>query len=296
MNVELRHLRALVAVADSKTFTEAAASLGLTQPTLSRTIAQLEQVVERRLVERTTRQTTLTEDGRFLVQDARAALTRLDRSLTTLTSGRTQALRVGWTWAAFGEQTAPLLRAWKEEAGTDVEVVPTLEPFSALDAGELDAAIVRKALPDEIDYEWYQSAHLYAERLVAAASTEHPLARQPAIELGDLTAERVALCSTTPTATLNLWSQSAIAPRTVEVDGTDEWLARIVLQEAVGVTSLATSYNYPHPEVRYIPIEDSPTVEVLLTWPTERPHRGVDAFARFARSHFRSVAAAPAAL
>jgi DNA-binding transcriptional LysR family regulator len=64
MNVELRNLRALVAVVDAETFTDAAIELGTSQAAVSRSIAALEQALGLRILQRTTRSFTLTE-GRF---------------------------------------------------------------------------------------------------------------------------------------------------------------------------------------------------------------------------------------
>src|ERR1700734_401174 len=63
MNVELRQLRCLVAIADAGTFTDAAIDLGISQAAASRTIASLETALGVRLLRRTTRQVSLTAAG-----------------------------------------------------------------------------------------------------------------------------------------------------------------------------------------------------------------------------------------
>ena len=63
MNLELRHLRALVAVDDARTFTDAAISLGTSQASVSRSVATLERTLGVRVFQRTTRSVTPTPAG-----------------------------------------------------------------------------------------------------------------------------------------------------------------------------------------------------------------------------------------
>jgi DNA-binding transcriptional LysR family regulator len=67
MNVTLRQLRALLALARSGSFTQAAAALHLTQSALSGQIKELELALGVRLVDRTTRSAELTAVGREFV-------------------------------------------------------------------------------------------------------------------------------------------------------------------------------------------------------------------------------------
>jgi hypothetical protein len=63
MTVELRHLRAFVAIAAEGTITRAAARLHVTQPALSRTLRQLEAHLGARLIDRSTHHLQLTAAG-----------------------------------------------------------------------------------------------------------------------------------------------------------------------------------------------------------------------------------------
>ena len=76
--MELRQLRYLVALADERHFTRAAAREHIAQPALSQQIRRLEQEVGLPLVERTTRQVTVTDAGKTLVARARRILSEVD--------------------------------------------------------------------------------------------------------------------------------------------------------------------------------------------------------------------------
>jgi len=76
--MELRQLRYLVALADERHFTRAAAREHIAQPALSQQIRRLEDEVGLALVERTTRRVALTAAGELLVARARRILAELD--------------------------------------------------------------------------------------------------------------------------------------------------------------------------------------------------------------------------
>src|SRR5438309_1055338 len=76
--MDLRQLRYLVALAEERNFTRAAAREHIAQPALSQQIRRLEQETGLALVERTTRRLTLTEAGAMLVARARRILAELE--------------------------------------------------------------------------------------------------------------------------------------------------------------------------------------------------------------------------
>src|ERR1700737_1829675 len=73
-NMELRHLRYFVAVADALSFTKGAQKLRLAQPSLTRQIKDLEDKIGVRLFDRTKRRISLTEEGKFFLADAKRVL------------------------------------------------------------------------------------------------------------------------------------------------------------------------------------------------------------------------------
>jgi DNA-binding transcriptional LysR family regulator len=78
MNIKLRQLRCLVAIAEAGSFTDAAVDLGISQAAASCTLASLESALGVRLLRRTTRDVTLTAAGSRVLAHARRALAAAD--------------------------------------------------------------------------------------------------------------------------------------------------------------------------------------------------------------------------
>jgi epsilon-lactone hydrolase len=97
--VEVRHLRAFVAVAEELNFSRAAERLYLSQPALSRQIRTLERVVGCELLHRSTHRVELTLAGKALLDRAHRVLAALDEAVAAAQS-------VG------GELTARMMRLW----------------------------------------------------------------------------------------------------------------------------------------------------------------------------------------
>jgi len=109
----LAALRTFVRVAEAGSFSAVAREVGATQPAISRQIGALEQHLDARLIQRTTRSLTLTEDGRDLLSHARRVLDCVEEAETAV--GRRQGAPSGLvriaTPAAFGRlYVAPRMR------------------------------------------------------------------------------------------------------------------------------------------------------------------------------------------
>src|SRR5262249_14274358 len=115
MRSDLAGLNALLAVADTRSFTAAAAELGVTPSAVSQTIRALEQRVGVRLVNRTTRSVGLTEARERVVVQRRPGLDRVEQAFASVESSRDRpagVLRVSMPGFAFVNLVRPWLPAF----------------------------------------------------------------------------------------------------------------------------------------------------------------------------------------
>ncbi|MEC3916991.1 alpha/beta hydrolase fold domain-containing protein [Nocardia sp. CDC160] len=135
--VELRHLRAFVAVAEELNFGRAAQRLYLTQPALSRTIRGLEKQVGCDLFHRNTRSVTLTAAGVALLDRTRDVLNDLDSALTAArAAGGELSARMDRMWSpveeTFNGELAPMRAAFElMHAECPMPEGVSLEPVNA---------------------------------------------------------------------------------------------------------------------------------------------------------------------
>jgi monoterpene epsilon-lactone hydrolase len=119
--IELRHLRAFIAVAEDLSFSRAAQRLFISQPALSRQIRGLERLVGCDLFRRSTQRVELTLAGEALLARARTLLADLDNAISVTRSvggelaGRMALLWEPWARASAGDADLDAIRAALEE-------------------------------------------------------------------------------------------------------------------------------------------------------------------------------------
>lgn len=267
MDVELRHLRALIAVVDEGTFTAAAAALHTSQASVSRTVGSLERALGARVLHRTTREIALTPVGTEVLHHARQVLDGLAALRRAAESARGD-LRVGYAWAALGRHTREVQRRWsRDHPGSALRLVQRVTPTAGLLEGGVDVAVLRHASVDPR----LASALLGQERRYAAVSADDPLARRRVLSLRDLSDRTVAVDVQTGTTTDRLWPPGAAPDALREVVGIEEWLTAIAAGEAVGLTAEATTTQHPRAGVAYRRVRDAPPVDVRLAWWKDSP-------------------------
>lgn len=194
--MEIRQLRAFIAIAELGTFTAGAQRVHVTQAAISMQIRQLENELGARLFIRAPRRVMLTEAGEQLLQRARQILRDHDAAvdeIAELAGAERGRLRIGSASAMVTTDVLPeLLKELRQQhAGAEVTVSSgTSESLvQQILGGELDLAFV--SLP--VEARGINTERLSQDQLVAVASPRHRLAKQRTISAYSLAGEKLIL-------------------------------------------------------------------------------------------------------
>jgi len=155
-SVELKHLRALRAVADTGTFWAAAVELNSSLSTVSDHVTALEALVGQRLIERSRGRRTveLTEAGRVLLGHAEAIEARLraaEADFRAYSSGRSGSLRIGIYQSVANKVLPEVMRRFKQRwPDVDVQLTEAAHDNDLIDAvegGDLDLTFAIQPIP-----------------------------------------------------------------------------------------------------------------------------------------------------
>lgn len=192
--MDLKQLNAFIAVANLRSFSAAAEKTGLSQPSLSRLLKQLETDMDVVLIDRYHRPLHLTEAGKFFYDKISTILTEIETvtSMTQRLSAPSSALNIGFVPSVlYG--LLPEIIAMLKQSNSDIEVnlkdISSYQQMEALKSGEIDIGFGRFAHQDP----WIQQILLRHERYVVALPKSHPLAHVKEQRLIDLANNRLIL-------------------------------------------------------------------------------------------------------
>ena len=171
-------LKSFVAVAEELHFGRAAERLQMTQPPLSRQIRKLEEEVGFELFDRSKRQVELTVAGAAFLEEARKLLSIAQRSremAKLISTGQSGVATIGLTGMGILAMLPLIiddLNVHAPDLRIEVLEMVTRVQISAILNGTIDVGLVR--VPPQ--HEELGNVLVHTERLVAAVSSQHPLA------------------------------------------------------------------------------------------------------------------------
>ncbi|MCY7377487.1 MAG: LysR family transcriptional regulator [Pyrinomonadaceae bacterium] len=194
--MEIRQLKAFLAIAEAKTFTAGARKVNITQAAISMQIRQLEESVGLPLFTRTPRRVIMTEAGELLLHRARKIIREHSTALAEIAEiagaehGR---LRIGSASATFATLQLPsILESLKNKFPNAQITVSSGTSQILVDKimhGEIDVAFV--SLPVQTSN--VQTDLLFSDEIVAIASPKHALANEKFISAAQLAGEQLIL-------------------------------------------------------------------------------------------------------
>ncbi|WP_051570954.1 LysR family transcriptional regulator [Cryptosporangium arvum] len=277
--LDLRHLRYLIAVAETGSITRAAGRLTITQPALSRAVRALERTVGVPLFVRGSRSTELTDAGRTLLAEA---YTIVDRSRAALdrarVSARAETLSV--TVPACDVRAVAAVSRSFEKAHPDVTV--DLKPYDGasrpdeLRAGRADVAFLR----DCFDRRDIVADEVAREPRMVLLPVGHPLASAERLTLADLRDEPVPYWSGMSSADADHWAGAGAhrgrsGPR---AETALEMLAAVVLGRAVAFAHGSTLQGTAIPGVLVRPVEGLAPSRLDIALPAHTATRAAKEF------------------
>ena len=189
--ITLRHLRAIAALADLKLIARVSEALNITQPAVSKQIAELEKIVGVPVVTRDRNRLYLTPIGSRLAEHAKQTLNQLDRAafdIEAMASGVSGSVSVGVVSSVAPTLlpgTIALFKRSTPHASVSVTEGHFVELFPLLETGVIDLLIARIWQPQELP--GIDQMTLFSEPVVVVAGRNLPLAQKKDLAWSDVT-------------------------------------------------------------------------------------------------------------
>ncbi|WP_066265584.1 LysR family transcriptional regulator [Hydrogenophaga palleronii] len=185
----LRHLHVFVKVAELQTVKKAADAVGITQPSATQCLADLEKLLECNLFLRHSQGMALTRAGELLLPLARRMLGLVDDTATRaaeIAQGAVGVIRIAAISAAIGSHLGEALPAFaRQQSQTVIELIEAdaQRHASLLANREVDCTICRR--PSVMPAGW-SFIPLWADQFGIVAGASHPLSRKRRVNMSDL--------------------------------------------------------------------------------------------------------------
>jgi DNA-binding transcriptional LysR family regulator len=291
--IEFRHLRYFLAVAETLHFSQAAAQLGMAQPPLSQQIRSLERIIGYPLFERTTRGVRLTKVGEYFRERARNTVIRMRDDLEMarrLGSGQEGVLTVGFSGSVMLTTLPKAIERYRRlypKVELRLRELVTAEQMPSLLDGTLDLGFLRDGEPqDGLSIE-----SILRERFIAVLPSGHKLASKFTIRPRDLRNESFVLFARRmgPLAfdrTLACCEAEGFRPNVVQE--APQWPTVVRLVAAGSGISLAPACvaNFAMPGVVYKKVRSRHWSSIDIGLKPNLDHPAVDAFVSIVRRQF----------
>jgi LysR family transcriptional regulator, regulator for metE and metH len=242
MDLELRHLQLVVAIAETGSVTRAGERLFLTQSALSHQLRDIEGRLSARLFHRVGKRMVPTSAGEAMLRSARDVIdlvVRTEDNVRRASSNGHGVLRLATECSTCYHWLPGILKEYRRAhpaIDIQIEVAETSHPLAALVQGRLDLAIVSSRIGDRrlVTYP------LFEDDMVVIVAPDHPLAAKPFVRLQDFASETLLLYPPKEDSTLcnEILRPAGIAPAAIQAVPLTEGIIELV-KAGLGVAVLA---------------------------------------------------------
>lgn len=297
MNLELRHLRYFVALAEELNFARAAARLNMTQPPLSQQIIQMEAEIGAALFVRGRRPLRLTAAGLDLLEDARRLLAHADSVMDNArraARGERGTLVVAFITGALPRLLPNLLNRYRAQyPGVRIDLREMVSPLQceALASGEIDVGVMRPMEKQPA----IRTLELVREEMLVALPHGHVLATRTALSAEQVCHEPFIAFSNTSARYFDdiaqrFFRRAGRLPEVVQV-ANQLYTVLALVAGGIGVALVPESARHmAFPDVAFVPLASGEALHasLVLGWNDVAPPEPVLA-------HFIAIASASTA-
>jgi DNA-binding transcriptional LysR family regulator len=282
VDLELRLVRYFIAVAEHGHFGRAAAALHLAQPSLSRQIRHLEQLLGARLLDRTPQGSRLTAAGEVFLPRAKALLrSAAEATASTRAAAEPSRITIGYTTNLIVTPAVRDLRRRHPDADVRTLHLAWNEVRSALLEHHVDAVVCR--LPVQTDQ--LHVTILYDEARVLLVPLDHRLAGKESVTLDDIADEPLPRINDDP-AWNAFWRidprpDGRRAPDGPLVQAVEDKFEFIAAGEAVAIVPASVHLRH---DLTTVPLRDVDPSHVVLATRADDRSRLLTAFRKSAQA------------
>jgi DNA-binding transcriptional LysR family regulator len=278
--MELRHLRYFTAVVQWKGYREASRHLHIAQPSISETVADLEQELDLKLFSRVGRTAQLTPEGEVFYNEAVRTLAQAESAINAAkraAKGEIGKLSIGFLGSATFLFLPELVRSYKAQYPgvklTLQELTPSQQE-DALDKGLIDIGFTRTLAAETS--KTLSSRSLYHDPMLAALPASRKVTTKR-VRIADLANERFVLfhregASRLYDTVVGMCNDAGFSPRVeYEADRVQTVLSLVEAEEGVSIMP-ASVRNLWSNGVRFYRLQpDDVRLELVAVWKKERP-------------------------
>jgi DNA-binding transcriptional LysR family regulator len=290
--MELRQLRYFIAVAEELSFHRGAKRVGVSQPPLSRQIANLEAELGTRLLDRSKHSVALTDSGKVFYAEALKSLAAIDRTIDATqraARGEIGSLTLGFGGSATYAVVPKLLQRFRSlfpDVELSLHVLPMASQLDALREQSIDVGFAIVPVRDET----FHSKCVLRDPLVVAVPSRHPLAKKPKIALKALESYDFVMLSRSGgalvffTQVMGMCRRAGFAPTIArEVTPMESVIGLVAADVGIAIVPSVAQRRLRIANVEYRPLRERYAVmEYAIVWRRDNTSPVVRAFVELA--------------